>query len=394
MGLSNIHKIYLFGFLRNLQFFGAVSVPFFLDWVKIDYTKMFILEAWFMLCVFLLEIPTGTIADRFGRKFSVAAGSVFFFLAMMVFGLFRSYPVLFFAEFLAALGVALVSGADNALIYDTLMQMKKQKDARHFFSRYASFSSAGLIIALPAGSLLVGSGLFGYPFVLPLTMMLGSVSAFLAFIVMLSVAEPKRHKPLQNLVKEGILGLKYLAGHSKLRAFAFNSVLISATTSFIFWLYQPLSGMAGINIAYYGFISAGFNLFSILLLLNVKRLERHFEIKNLIFFTALLPGLLLVGLAFFRISALVIAGIFLIVGFRQLRAPILADFMNRQISSRNRATVLSSVSMFERLAIAIMYPVVGILADLSMVYVLVFLGTLTLLFAVITRVEASYLNPA
>ena len=65
---SNIWKMYLLNFLRNLTFFGAVAVPFYLDWAKIDYTKIFILEDTFMFWIFVLEIPTGVVADKFGRK--------------------------------------------------------------------------------------------------------------------------------------------------------------------------------------------------------------------------------------------------------------------------------------------------------------------------------------
>ena len=74
---SNIYKMYLVNFLKNLQFFGAVAIPFFLDWAKADYTRIFILQASFMFWVFVLEIPTGVVADKFGRKASIILGGLF-----------------------------------------------------------------------------------------------------------------------------------------------------------------------------------------------------------------------------------------------------------------------------------------------------------------------------
>ena len=39
---QNILKTYAASFLKNLQFFGPISVPYFLDWLRVDYTRMFI----------------------------------------------------------------------------------------------------------------------------------------------------------------------------------------------------------------------------------------------------------------------------------------------------------------------------------------------------------------
>jgi hypothetical protein len=56
MSQANIRKAYAAGFLKNLQFFGPISVPFFLDWLRVDYTRMFILQAWFLFWIFTMEI--------------------------------------------------------------------------------------------------------------------------------------------------------------------------------------------------------------------------------------------------------------------------------------------------------------------------------------------------
>ena len=120
----NILKAYAASFLKNLQFFGPISVPYFLDWLRVDYTRMFILQAWFLFWVFILEVPTGVVADKFGRKMSVAIGCLLFAADMLFFGLSRNYYLLFAAEFLGAVGMTLISGADQALLYDSLVALK------------------------------------------------------------------------------------------------------------------------------------------------------------------------------------------------------------------------------------------------------------------------------
>ena len=65
---SNIWKMYAFRFLISMHFFSAVLIPFFLDYGNISFTKIMLLQSWFAFWSFVLEIPTGTIADYFGRK--------------------------------------------------------------------------------------------------------------------------------------------------------------------------------------------------------------------------------------------------------------------------------------------------------------------------------------
>ena len=391
MKLDNIHKSYIARFLRDLSFFGAVTIPYFLDWLHVDYTKIFLLQAWFSLWVVLLEIPTGVIADRYGRKISVALGTLFFAIDLLMFGITKNYYFLYFAEFIGALGSTLISGADKALIYDSLIEMRKKGEGKTYLSRYEAAGTIGILVSLPLGSFIVGANLIEYPASLPLAFMLSSISLALAFFVYMSIKEPKRRVPEENFVKSGINGLKYLNKHRILRAFAINSALISATTFFMFWFYQPLSASAGINITYYGLIGAGFSLFQIILLFNSKRLEAVFGMRNVLFYSALIPSLLFMGLAITKNVYFVLLGIFLIAGSR-LRTPILSDFMNLHIESKNRATVLSSISLMERMVIALLYPIVGYLTDISLNYSLIFLGALALIFTFATKIEESYLD--
>jgi len=392
MEFNNVHKSYVARFLRDLNFFGAVSVPYFLDWLHADYTKIFILEAWFVLWIVLLEIPTGVVADKYGRKISLALGVLLFGVDLLIFGLTKNYYVLYLAEFIGALGFTFISGADKALIYDSLIEMKKKEDGKYYLSRYETAGTLGILISFPLGSLIAGANFIPYPNSLAFTFILSGLFSILSLFLYLSMKEPKRNKPTENFVKLGIDGLNYLHKHKILRVFAVNSVLISAITFFMFWFYQPLAGSVGISVSYYGFIGAGFNLFAILLLLNIKKLENKFGMKTILFHSALIPALLLLGLATIKNVYFVLIAILLIPGLKLLRAPILSDFMNKHIESRNRATVLSSVSLLERLMITILYPVVGLLADIKLNYALIFLGILALIFTFITRIEGEYIT--
>ena len=316
---SNIWKMYLIAFLRNLHFFGAMVIPFFLEWSRLDYTKIFILEASYMFWIFVLEIPTGVVADKFGRKISIVLGGVLTAVSFLLFGFFDDYRIFFIAEFLGAFGFTLFSGADKALLYDSLIVIKKENDSKKFFSRYESASTVGMIVGFPVGSLIVGSNLLSYPYSLAFTFTLTGLITVVSIYIALTLKEPKRKKVMGDLIKEGVYGFKYIFKHKKLRLFAINFALISAVTSFMFWFYQSLLGLMDVNIIYNGFIGAGFNLFSIFLLMNISHIEKILGLRNTLFYSAFIPGLLFIGLFFFKNIYFVFVAMFVIIGLKIMR---------------------------------------------------------------------------
>src|SRR5262249_46417977 len=69
--VTNLRRLLLVRMLYWTHFVAAVLVPFFTDWAGLTLTQVFTLNAWFMFCLMVFEVPTGAIADRFGRKWSI-----------------------------------------------------------------------------------------------------------------------------------------------------------------------------------------------------------------------------------------------------------------------------------------------------------------------------------
>ena len=390
MTRRNITQAYVGACLKNLQFFGPVAVPYFLDWLRVDYTRLFALQAWFLFWVFTLEIPTGIVADKAGRKFSVAAGCLLFGADMLLFGLSTSYPLLFVAEFLGAVGMTLTSGAEEALLYDTLVALGEQERARHYLSRCGAAGTLGLLIAFPVGSFVGALG--RYPELLPVPFLMTAAAAVLAAIAYFTMKEPDRAKPTEGFLRMGVQGLRTLFAHPDLRRYVLNAVTISSVTFFAFWFYQPVSQRGGLRLAYVGLLAAGFNLFSTLLLANSSLVERLFGIRRLLIVTAAAPAVLFAVLAWTRSLWIIVPAFFALIGCKFVRAPVLSALINRHIESENRATVISSVSLVERLITFLLYPVVGGLADLSLDHALYLLAALCAVFAVATRLSERQLK--
>ncbi len=389
---SSIQKMYLIGFLHNMIFFGAISVPFFLEWGKLDYTQMFLLQSWFMLWVFVFEVPSGAFADKYGRKACIALTGFFTALGALIYSSIPNFYVFIFAEFLWALGVAFMSGADKALIYDTLKEERNTKKAKYIFSRYQVSGIIGTIVSLPLGSFIASLMILPYPDNLAVPTMLTAVPLSIAVFIALWLREPQRRRHTGNPLSISVKGIKYLANHKSLRALALDYSLISATTFLMFWLYQPLLKSVGIDIVLWGFVAALFNIFAIILLSNIKKIENAFGIRRLLFLSALMPGIMYLLMGFYRPLWLVLSGIFLIVGLNQLRMPLFEHYMNAYIKSKSRATVLSSVSMIRNVILVFLYPLLGLMMDISLNYSLIILGLLTIAFALTSKVDEKMLK--
>ncbi len=194
-----------------------------------------------------------------------------------------------------------------------------------------------------------------------------------------------------SAMQAGIDGFKYIFIKPALRVFSFNYALISSLTFFMFWFYQSLLLDNKFPLSLQGFIASGFNMGAIILLLFTGKIQAKIGIRNMLFYSSIIPGILYIGIFCISGTVMAIAAIFGVTMLRIFRAPMLAALMNTHITSDNRATVLSGVSIIERVLITILYPLAGILTDTSLRWTFLFMGIITLLVAVLTRVEEKHL---
>ena len=78
--------------------------------------------------VMLAEVPSGVFADRFGRRTTLALGAAVNGIGCWVFAISHDLTTFAIGEVLFALGTAAISGADSALLYDSLAADHREKD--------------------------------------------------------------------------------------------------------------------------------------------------------------------------------------------------------------------------------------------------------------------------
>ena len=156
----------------------------------------------------------------------------------------------------------------------------------------------------------------------------------------------------------------------------------------MFWFYQPLLADNNVSITWNGVIAALFNAGGMLLLFATGIVTSTIGTKHALLITSLIPGILYVLLFFFPHTLPVLfTAIFIITMFRIFRAPLLTTLMNTQISDNNRATVLSGVSMIERIIISLFYPLAGVLMDLSARWTYLVTGLILVAVSILLRVK-------
>ncbi len=367
---NNLTKMYLVGFLTSLHFFSAVLVPMLTVWVGISYTEAMILQSIFVVSVTILEIPTGAVADIYGRKVSLALGMFIAFTAFEIYGFNKTFVSCVMGEVLIALAASLISGADSAMIYDSLKQEGQEKHASKAFGRFQSVRMLGILIAGPIGSVIASR--FGM--IVP--MRITGISALLAFFIVLMLKEPsveeeKLATTFSKQARQLFVGIKVLKHDKKLLVLALDFAIIAVVGKTMIWLYQPLLSKIGMPIAYFGFVSFFFVLIELVLMANtnfvidkLKGIEKVFNISRIV----PLLGLALAAVAVIVGANLVgqtlgVVGVTLVVAFALARKPYFDSVMNDRIESKDRATVNSTIRMISMGIMFVANPLIGYATD-------------------------------
>ncbi|MDP3998531.1 MAG: MFS transporter [bacterium] len=387
---TTVWRYYAFRFFQGFAFFSAVLVPFFTQWGHITLTQVQILQSWFMLWIFLLEIPTGAVADRFGRKHSLALGGVVVAGAALIYGSVPKFEVFLLAEFLFAAAMALISGADSALLYDALKEAGRENESKKIFGKAHSFNLLGILLSAPIGSFIAARYGLNAPVIA------SAIPFMLAALVAWTIKEPKVHgaisesKRYLEIVRNGF---SFFRGHKTLRLLALDAIIVASAAYFVIWLYQPLFISLNIPIFYFGFFHALLVGSEIIIAANFVRLEKLFGSgKAYLRFTAIVTSVVFILTAAFPNFITVTLFIIIAGGFGLTRMELMSAYMNRFIPSEQRATVLSSISMFRRFVLVFLNPAIGFTADHSLRLALLTVGLLPLLVFFFSPVEQEMLE--
>lgn len=386
---ANLPKLYAIRLLFWMHFFSAVLVPFYTDWGGITLQQVFLLNAWFFLCNFLFEVPTGTVADFLGRKWSLALGSAVAVSGILLYASAPRIEIFVAAEAVMAVAYTLHSGADEALAYDSLKAEGRQAGAAAVIGRMEAFKLGGIITGTIVG------GFIAARFGLRAPMLATAFPAALAMGLALTLREPPdgavagRGRSYLHILREG--GRQF-ARHPVIRLLAVEAAITNALAWGIIWLFQPLLRRAFVPLQAFGVVHALGCLAQIAFLSGIPALERWAgSRRRLILLATLASGVAFLGLAATTAWPLVVAGIVAGMAFSLPRVPLYGAAINHHVASSERATVLSFCSMVRTLGIVVMNPVTGLVAQRSLDAALLLMGGSLVVLALASRVGEEHL---
>lgn len=354
------------GFLQSLVW--TLSTLYFVNVAGLNPLQLVLVGTVLEISVFLFEVPTGIVADLYSRKLSIVIGFVLIGLGFLVEGTLPYFATILLAQAMWGIGYTFTSGADSAWIADEL----GEEQAGAAFLRGAQWSRVGALLGIGV-SVALGKVSLAFPIAAG-----GIIYLCLAAFLALSMPETGfRPTPKEDRSSWQAMGDTFKAGISAIKL---RPALIILLTIGLFYglasegidrLWQvhamnvyPDNLAWGISM-WFGIISAVTLVLSIAI---TQVLTKKVDLKSFNNVGSLLVWInaaFILSVAGFALSGnftLAMALYLTLALLRRVNGPLHQAWMNRNIPSQVRATVLSMSGQVDSLGQTIGGPIIGLVA--------------------------------
>ena len=357
---NNIRIIYLLGFFHSFMVVIPVFVPL-LQGYGLSMSQVLQTQAMFALTIAVCEVPSGYIADMWGRRGAVIVGSLLNALGFFSLLWADTFVDFLVYEFILGVGFSLISGADLALLYDTEVYLAEND----LPGGAGAGKSLSRLIAVEAGA----SGIAGVVasllliFSLDAVVLVQAFTGFAPLLLGLFLVEVPRpvtktdHRGNARHILELLLFGKPVVLWTALAIAVFGLMAV-----YVFWLYQKYWEFQGIPIEWFGYIWAAFALTVSLSARYASALEARIGTRGILCLIGILPIAGLLGMAFSAGWAGVMCG-FALQLTRGLSMSLFYEALNRRVPGDFRATVNSLVSLGVRAIFIVTGPLLGYALD-------------------------------
>jgi MFS family permease len=353
----NVPLLYAFGFFWVSMVIIPVLVPFF-ESRGLTLAQVFYLQAIFAGIVVLFEVPSGFVADLFGRRNALLAGSVFHGLGFSWLYFADGFAELVLFEMMVGIGLSLLSGADLSLLYDTQDALNQAPgDKARGIANMRFFKSIAEGVAALIGGMLVA-------FSFEVTAFVNAAFAWCplllaCFLVEAPYSKMEANQPIRNLRR---IFRHLFVDDRLLRLTCLSITLFSLITFYVVWMLQPYWQAQGIPLTAFGLLWAAQSFLFAMATRFCIPMERRFGARPVLIVMGLLPVLGYLGMA---TTGGIIGILFSFVFFisRGLNQVILTDALNSRVPSEFRATANSVTSFLFRGIYIVTGPIVGFCID-------------------------------
>ncbi len=359
--VRNTRLLYAFWTLRDFQLWIPVWIVFLIYEQGFTLTQITFAEGLYLVGVVLLEVPTGAVADRWGRSKSLALGAFTLAGAVLVFAFATNFTILLVSFFMWSLATTLMSGADLALLFETLKASGEEEKYERIAGRGIAFTWGGVGIATLLG------GPVAEIISTEATIYIGAATCVVTGLVALLMWDAPHTAPgdAVNTRYFATIGrsFKETWQNTTIRPVVLLTGTVIAGMESTHYLVQPYLIDRGIEIG---------GLFSLMQVpIFLAGLSGAFfaaRVKSASAGARLLILLPSIGM----LACATLAGAPGLTGYLALPVlvalvstidPVATGIVNRAAPSDRRATILSISGMMRSLVMAVMAPVIGFLAD-------------------------------
>jgi len=353
----NIYLLFALKAAKWFMLFMPVVVLFFMD-NGLSVEEVMWTQAAYSLSVALFEMPSGYFSDKLGRRLTLILAMLITMAGYLVMSASYSFWWFVAAEILMGLGGSFMSGTDSAMLYDTLIQLKREDSYLKLEGRMYSVATFSEAVAAIFGGWIAAQ--FG---------MRMTVYAFLLCLLFglwcaIRLIEPEvgeEGETDESVNVRDILRFTFFQNNT-LRWYVILSGSIGASTLTMAWFAQPYMQQAGLSLTTIGWMWSALNL-----TVAVFAFVAHHVYRFLTKYQIVL--LIVVGIAMSYAGLGQSHGwwgltfVFGIYVVRGIATPILKDFVNELTPSSMRATVLSIRGFIIRVVFSSLAPFLGWVSD-------------------------------
>ncbi|MGB7606398.1 MAG: MFS transporter [Lutisporaceae bacterium] len=354
----NVNKNYLYILLQNIDFTRGIWMLY-LAGKGMSLTQLGLLETIFHLTSFTMEVPTGAIADIFGRRTSRIIGRMTNLISVIILLLSNSFWMFAVSFIFTALSYNLESGAGDALIYDSLKEIGEEDQFMKVNGNKELFYQVASTISFLIGGILA---IKSYSLAFALTIAFGIITIVQTF----AFKEPSIGMICRDEIKENVFikqirdSMKAIAKNPRIGTLIIFTQSIMVFCTCIFFYLQNYLKADGYNEAAIGVIYAISSLLAATTATQVHKIERKLKEQGILVLIPIITIACIFGIGFSKYHY-----VFFII--MMLTESIIfvatSDYINKMIPSENRATILSFASMVFSFFMITLFPVIGIVGD-------------------------------
>ena len=339
-------KFLIYYILSQFLALGGIWIIY-LTYRGLSLTQIAFIDIIFFGAIFLFEIPTGIIADKFGRKASLFLAGIIKAAGVLMFAFSTTFTGFMFSYFIWGVGITLSSGAEEAWLFDEIKRTQLEKgneDFGDYYQKIMGYLMAGASISA-AIAVTVGGLIAEIDLIIPIVITSAAflISGFWALSIE-EVLEENKEKTSKK-TKEAFLRIFTIDVFPLTFLFIFISALVM---SLVFWIQ-----------AYLDFESVDYGLIGIILGVSILLTSVSSSISSRVTsktkYLTFVTLSLLIGLTFIIMSIMPIIGV--VIGYYIIRMsntviqPYFSRLFNSKIETKNRATAISILSSMSTILI-------------------------------------------